>query len=95
MGFGEEASLGATSSAAPARPSAYPTPMVYQCPDCGKAYNYKTSLSRHIRFECGKAPQFVCPFCHHRTKHKSSLLNHISSRHKDSLPPQALHHDTF
>jgi uncharacterized Zn-finger protein len=54
----------------------------FQCTQCGKAYMSKGNLTRHLKFECGKEPQFQCPHCPVRTKHKSSLLTHISCKHR-------------
>lgn len=71
-----------TSNVAP--PSSSPK-VCFPCDNCGNVYNYKTSLARHVRFECGKDPQFQCPFCEHRTKHKSSLTTHIDCKHKQEL----------
>ncbi|PNF37611.1 hypothetical protein B7P43_G11948 [Cryptotermes secundus] len=42
----------------------------FPCRDCGKMYAWKTSLIRHRREECGKEPQFQCPYCDKRTKLK-------------------------
>lgn len=61
------------------------TKVCFPCDNCGNVYNYKTSLARHVRFECGKDPQFKCPFCEHRTKHKSSLTTHIDCKHRQEL----------
>lgn len=55
----------------------------YFCPNCGKNYTYHSSLYRHLRYECGRDPEFICPFCPHKTKRKSSLQGHISNRHPD------------
>jgi hypothetical protein len=33
-------------------------------------------LLRHIKFECGKEPQFPCSQCFKRFKHKSHLVRH-------------------
>jgi len=54
---------------------------VFGCTQCGKVYMSKGSLTRHLKFECGKEPQFQCPHCPLRTKRKSSLLSHIYCKH--------------
>lgn len=55
----------------------------FRCPQCGKVYTWKCSLSLHLRQECGKEPQFQCPHCPHRTKQKGNLEKHIFSKHSD------------
>ncbi|PSN32900.1 hypothetical protein C0J52_13323 [Blattella germanica] len=50
----------------------------FRCSTCGKSYRYKKNMTRHIRFECGKDPQFKCPFCPHQTKQKSSIQNIVT-----------------
>ncbi|XP_023703668.1 longitudinals lacking protein isoform X35 [Cryptotermes secundus] len=57
----------------------------YQCPNCFKSYRMKGTLLRHIRFECGKDPQFQCPHCPQQTKHKSNMLRHIRRYHEPKL----------
>ncbi|XP_066991951.1 longitudinals lacking protein, isoforms H/M/V isoform X6 [Anabrus simplex] len=47
------------------------------CPKCGKVYSRKYTLQRHLRFECGKEPQFQCTRCFRRFKHKSHLMRHV------------------
>jgi hypothetical protein len=54
---------------------------VFRCGQCGKVYMSKGNLTRHHKFECGKEPQFQCPHCPLRTKHKSSLLTHVYCKH--------------
>ncbi|CAG2053055.1 unnamed protein product [Timema podura] len=49
----------------------------YKCPQCGKLYRYKESLCRHMRHECGKAPQFQCTHCLQRFSQKPNLVYHI------------------
>jgi hypothetical protein len=49
----------------------------YWCPNCFKQYSTKYTLLRHIKFECGKEPQFPCGQCFKRFKHKSHLVRHM------------------
>ncbi|XP_069702168.1 longitudinals lacking protein, isoforms H/M/V-like isoform X22 [Periplaneta americana] len=60
-------------------------PGAFKCPGCGKCYWYKKTMLRHLRLECGKEPQFQCPYCPHRAKQKNHLVKHIASRHKDAV----------
>ena len=55
--------------------------LTYPCGNCGKQYNYHSSLVRHLKHECGVEPRFQCPLCPYRTKHRSSLNTHINGRH--------------
>ena len=54
----------------------------FKCDACGKKYRWKTSLVRHQREECGRDPQFQCPFCPSRTKLKCNLKKHIRHFHE-------------
>lgn len=56
-------------------------PGLFTCTACGKVYQWKKTLLRHVRHECGKEPQFQCPYCPQRTTQKNSLKNHIRARH--------------
>ena len=56
-------------------------PELFPCTACGKVYQWKKTLLRHVRHECGKEPQFQCPYCPQRTTQKNSLKNHIRARH--------------
>ncbi|KAI4482928.1 hypothetical protein M0802_013587 [Mischocyttarus mexicanus] len=55
---------------------------MYSCLRCGNAYTRPHSLNRHIRFECGVEPQFECPICHKKSKHKHNLLLHMRTHQK-------------
>ncbi|XP_015587120.1 uncharacterized protein LOC107263934 isoform X2 [Cephus cinctus] len=59
--------------------------VTYPCKNCGKVYNYHSSLARHLKHECGVEPKFHCPLCPYRTKHKSSLNTHLNGRHMKLL----------
>lgn len=52
------------------------------CPDCGRAYKLKSSLRNHQKWECGKEPQFKCPYCSYRAKQKMHITRHIERMHK-------------
>ncbi|XP_077258206.1 uncharacterized protein LOC143895167 isoform X14 [Temnothorax americanus] len=53
----------------------------YRCERCGKGYQHRGTLLRHTRHECGKEPQFKCPYCAHRTKQRGNLYQHIRTNH--------------
>ncbi|XP_020288350.1 zinc finger X-chromosomal protein-like [Pseudomyrmex gracilis] len=59
--------------------------VTYPCKNCGKIYNYYSSLARHLKHECGVEPKFHCPLCPYKTKHKSSLNTHLNGRHMKLL----------
>lgn len=52
---------------------------------CGKIYGLKTSLSRHLKLECGKEPKYKCPYCNHYFKRNHNRLRHIKLVHKIKL----------
>jgi len=57
----------------------------FVCTNCGKRYRQYSSLWRHYTYECGKVPQFQCPYCPHRSTQKGSLKKHIRCRHPESV----------
>ena len=56
-------------------------PGPFTCQDCGRTYQQYASLWRHRNYECGKSPQFRCPYCTHSSKRKSNLNKHIRIIH--------------
>lgn len=62
-------------------PRGRPSHKAVKCSQCGKGYSNNGNLMRHLKFECGKEPQFHCPLCPLRTRHKSNLLAHIYCKH--------------
>lgn len=56
---------------------------MYRCPKCSKGYRHNRNRQRHIRYECGKEPSFICsvPGCNYRAKQKTHLTSHYSHVH--------------
>lgn len=55
----------------------------FSCPDCGRLYKLKSSLRNHQKWECGKEPQFQCPYCVYRAKQKMHIGRHMERMHKE------------
>ncbi|KAE8747846.1 hypothetical protein FOCC_FOCC005458 [Frankliniella occidentalis] len=58
----------------------------FVCGECGRCYNLQKSLIKHQKYECGIEPQFPCPYCTHRCKHKIHLVKHVRRIHHTELP---------
>ncbi|XP_046663202.1 longitudinals lacking protein, isoforms F/I/K/T-like [Homalodisca vitripennis] len=54
----------------------------HRCNQCGSEYKQKYSLTFHQRHECGKDPQFACPYCPYKAKRRTSLQSHVVCKHK-------------
>lgn len=57
----------------------------HPCPECGRIYKLKSSLRNHQKWECGKEPQFQCPFCVYRAKQKMHIGRHMERMHKEKF----------
>ena len=57
----------------------------FKCTTCGKNYIHRSSLARHQSLECGKEPQFQCPYCPKKSKLKSNLKQHIILKHEGPI----------
>lgn len=57
----------------------------FSCPDCGRMYKLKSSLRNHQKWECGKEPQFRCPYCVYRAKQKMHIGRHMERMHKEKF----------
>ncbi|XP_023287682.1 longitudinals lacking protein, isoforms A/B/D/L isoform X14 [Orussus abietinus] len=53
----------------------------YACPKCEKSYSVAKSLKRHLRYECGLAPRFKCPYCSAHGKQKAHVNEHVRRKH--------------
>lgn len=54
----------------------------YQCGRCKKAYEYKSTLKRHLTYECGVEKMFQCPQCFARFRRKGHLKSHVFNVHQ-------------
>ncbi|XP_049809644.1 gastrula zinc finger protein XlCGF48.2-like isoform X1 [Schistocerca nitens] len=54
----------------------------FACARCHNAYTRRDNLMRHIRFECGVEPQFECPICYKKMKHKFSMIKHMKNHNR-------------
>lgn len=53
---------------------------VHSCPDCGKSYSSRGTLSRHRRQECQfseTAIDFKCLFCNYVTRRQDTMKKHV------------------
>lgn len=57
------------------------------CGKCNRKYEIKGSLSRHLKYECGKDPQFSCTVfgCKYKSKIKGNIKHHIAFKHKPDV----------
>ncbi|XP_039284518.1 longitudinals lacking protein, isoforms A/B/D/L isoform X18 [Nilaparvata lugens] len=56
----------------------------FRCEQCGKVYSRKTTLNNHVKYDCGKAPSFKCPFCSYVSKRKGNFKTHVFLKHPES-----------
>lgn len=54
---------------------------VWKCGRCGNSYNYKSSLTRHQKMECGQEPKHMCPICLKMYTYKHVLKDHLQLVH--------------
>ncbi|GLH07095.1 Adult enhancer factor 1 [Gryllus bimaculatus] len=62
-------------------PASYTVEAAFPCWACGRVYRRMSTLQRHVRYECGKEPQFACQWCPYRAKQKSNLATHCRMLH--------------
>lgn len=52
------------------------------CSNCPRKYVHKTSLLKHLKFECGVNPKFFCLFCKKYFKQPSNFKMHMAVAHQ-------------
>lgn len=58
-----------------------PFPGPFVCPDCHKVYAIKSTLARHLKYECSKQPRFGCALCFYRGYQKTHVVSHLMRKH--------------
>lgn len=54
---------------------------IFRCKNCPKTYKHRSSCSRHMLYECGKDPVFICHICHNTFHIKGNLKSHLIRTH--------------
>ncbi|XP_042209472.1 zinc finger and BTB domain-containing protein 17-like isoform X2 [Homarus americanus] len=56
----------------------------YECMFCGRLFNHRGTLTRHVMIHTGEKP-FLCQYCNFKTSRKSTLNYHMHSLHASLL----------
>ncbi|CAG5097813.1 Similar to ZSCAN20: Zinc finger and SCAN domain-containing protein 20 (Homo sapiens) [Cotesia congregata] len=55
----------------------------YRCQNCGRVYSSTSTLRRHEKLECGKAPGYQCQICKKKYTHKHNLAAHMKLHYEE------------
>nr|XP_012225947.1 PREDICTED: zinc finger protein 677-like [Linepithema humile] len=55
------------------------------CPKCGRSYKAKSSVSRHLKLECDKMPQYKCTICKREFHQIDNCKRHVKSVHHEDI----------
>ncbi|XP_076682703.1 uncharacterized protein LOC143376352 isoform X13 [Andrena cerasifolii] len=58
--------------------------ILHYCPKCMHGFTLKSNRNRHLKYECGHEPRFMCPYCKMRSKQTSQIYSHIRKKHADN-----------
>lgn len=53
----------------------------FTCEKCCKSYATKSTLNRHLNWECGRLPSFGCKICTYKCKQRFNMIVHLDSKH--------------
>ncbi|KAG5320245.1 ZBT18 protein, partial [Pseudoatta argentina] len=61
--------------------------VVFNCHQCGRTYQSRHNLVKHLRFECGGQKHFACSLCPSRYTQNGKLRQHMLNAHNIFVPP--------
>ena len=59
-----------------------------KCLHCGRGYKVRSSLSKHLKYECGGRRNFACDFCDCSYTQNMNLRRHLMHVHNVYRPPK-------
>ncbi|XP_020288349.1 zinc finger protein 236-like [Pseudomyrmex gracilis] len=62
--------------------------LALKCPQCGRGYKFKSSLFKHLKYECGGRRNFTCHVCNQSFTQNVSLRRHALQYHGVRVPPK-------
>ncbi|XP_061935469.1 gastrula zinc finger protein XlCGF57.1-like [Apis cerana] len=60
----------------------------FTCHQCGRSYQLRHNLVKHLRFECGGQKHFTCYLCPARYTQNGKLRQHMLNAHNIFVPPR-------
>ncbi|KAG5890446.1 hypothetical protein JTB14_025851 [Gonioctena quinquepunctata] len=57
----------------------------YVCLRCSSSYKQKGHMRRHLKYSCGVEPQFECPICLKKFKHRDNVKAHCKTTHGNAM----------
>ncbi|KAK5641991.1 hypothetical protein RI129_008158 [Pyrocoelia pectoralis] len=67
------------------KPDNLKSQMRHPCKNCNKSYKHRQHLTSHLKYECGKEPQFQCHICYKKYHQKYTLNHHIRVSHLNDI----------
>ncbi|XP_011686593.1 PREDICTED: longitudinals lacking protein, isoform G isoform X28 [Wasmannia auropunctata] len=64
--------------------------VVFSCHQCGRTYQMRHNLVKHLRFECGGQKHFACSICPSRYTQNGKLRQHMLNAHHIFVPPRKM-----
>jgi len=64
--------------------------VIFNCHQCGRTYQMRHNLVKHLRFECGGQKHFACSLCPSRYTQNGKLRQHMLNAHNIFVPPRKI-----